>query len=146
MFTSGQVSKYILYLCESNNIKLTANRLQIILFMLQRYYHDFHDEQLLSDRIYAFAVGPEIEQIAEIGKYNPIMTYALFKNEKSIPQKYQRKIKSFLEIFFQMYGNKTDFFMINKLIKDDAAYNTAFRNKYDAEVYYYYFSFDDCEE
>lgn len=140
MFTSMQVSKYIISLCENNSIKLTAKRLQIILFMLQRYFHDFHNERLLSDHIYAFAIGPQVEKISELSKTTFGMSYQLFENEKSIPQKYQKKIKLFLEIFFQEYGNKTDFFLINKLIREDEAYRAAYLNKDDAEVYYRYFA------
>lgn len=139
MFTSMQVSKYIISLCKINSIKLTAKRLQIILFMLQRYFHDFHNERLLSDHIYAFAIGPQVEKISELSKTTYEMPYRLFEKEKSIPKKYQKKIKLFLEIFFQEYGNKTDFFIINKLIKEDEAYRAAYLNKDDAEVYYRYF-------
>ena len=138
MFTSTQVSKYIMYLCDENNIELSAGRLQIILFLLQRYYCDFHCERLISDPCYA-CVGPVFDDVDVLyPDRNAIVKSESFAKEKQPPRKYQSKIKMFLSIFFQNNGNKSEFRLIQDIQKD-AAFRKARENKKDNEIYYKYF-------
>lgn len=138
MFTSTQVSKYIMYLCDENNIELSAGRLQIILFLLQRYYCDFHCERLISDPCYA-CVGPVFDDVDVLyPDRNAIVKSESFAKEKQPPRKYQSKIKMFLSIFFQNNGDKSEFQLIQDIQKD-AAFRKARENKKDNEIYYKYF-------
>ena len=129
MFTSTQVSKYIMYLCDENNIELSAGRLQIILFLLQRYYCDFHCERLISDPCYA-CVGPVFDDVDVLyPDRNAIVKSESFAKEKQPPRKYKSKIKMF---------DKSEFRLIQDIQKD-AAFRKARENKKDNEIYYKYF-------
>lgn len=127
MYKAIDIANYIIGYANKIGRSVTNSELQKILYFLQGFYYNKHDEPFISEDFTARRTGPVIEEIyVEFSRYGGLVITNFYEsNYKNIKLKYLDKIflNDAIKLLTKFSTNKLELMATNKNTPWEKAYN-----------------------